>query len=138
LGWLENMVVLAKENSIEAILMTPLLVDARLAESQWFPDVDYNFINGKLEELRRLMLEYGQKNGVRIIDAQGFYAQLYTDETVSEYLLDGLHPTAAGQGTSSKRAGTDGQEGDNGRFGLYGRDSILSWCLRTGSGYYRK
>jgi len=94
--WLEKMVILAKENSIEAVLMTPLLVDARMAEEHWLSDVDYNAVNDKLKELRELMLDYGQKNGVRIIDAQEFYSQLYTDENVSDYLLDGLHPTAAG------------------------------------------
>lgn len=96
MGWLEKMAALAKENSIEAILMTPLLVDARTAEKRWLPDVDYDAVNDKLTELRSLMLEYGQKNGVRIADAQGRYSQLYTEANVSDFLIDGLHPTVAG------------------------------------------
>jgi lysophospholipase L1-like esterase len=42
------------------------------------------------------MLEYGNKNGVRIIDAQNLYFHLYTEDTVTDYLLDGIHPTALG------------------------------------------
>jgi lysophospholipase L1-like esterase len=42
------------------------------------------------------MLEYANKNGVRIIDAQDMFLQLYTKENVSAYLLDGLHPTVLG------------------------------------------
>ena len=96
MDWLEKMVELSRENSIEAILMTPLPVDARMAGMHWLPDVDYDAVNDKLKELRALMLEYGQKNGVRIIDAQEYYSQLYTEDNTSDYLLDGLHPTAAG------------------------------------------
>lgn len=96
MGWLVKIVMLAKENSIEAVLMTPLLVDARMAEMHWLPDADYDTVNDQLKELRKLMLEYGQKNGVTIVDAQDFYSRLYTKENASDYLLDGLHPTAAG------------------------------------------
>lgn len=96
MGWLEKMAVLAKSNSIDVIMMTPLLIDSSLAKRCWIPDVDYDLVNEKLKTLRSLMLEYANKNGVRIIDAQDMFLQLYTKENVSAYLLDGLHPTVLG------------------------------------------
>jgi acyl-CoA thioesterase-1 len=96
MGHLDKMVSLAKENSIDIIMMTPLLVDAGLAEKRWMPDVDYGAVNEKLKALRGLMLDYGNKNGVRIIDAQKLYSQLYMEGNASEYLLDGLHPPLIG------------------------------------------
>mgnify|MGYP000947348427 CR=1 FL=1 len=96
MGWLDKMSVLAKENSIEVILMTPLLVDASLASQRWTSDVDYDVVNEKLKSLRKLMLDYGDQNGVRIADAQEYYRSFYTEDTASDYLLDGLHPTVPG------------------------------------------
>jgi acyl-CoA thioesterase I len=96
MDYLEKMAVLAKENSIDVVMITPLLVDARLAEKCWLPDVDYDAVNEKLKSLRSLMLKFGNKNDVRIIDAQERYFQLYTEENASDYLLDGLHPTVLG------------------------------------------
>lgn len=99
MGWLDKMAALSKTKSIDVILMTPLLVDVSLAERHWMPDVDYAMVNEKLKVLRSLMLEYGDKNGVRIIDAQDLFYRLYTKENVSDYLLDGLHPTVLGHET---------------------------------------
>lgn len=102
MGYLDKMALLAKAHSIEVILMTPLLIDVSLAEQHWTPDVDYHTVNEKLKVLRGLMLDYGQKNGVRIIDAQDKYSQLYHPENVSDYLLDGLHPTVRGHEAISR------------------------------------
>jgi len=96
MSWLEKMAELAKSKSIAVIMMTPLLVDVALAEKHWLPGVDYQAVNLGLQTLRSLMLDYGNKNSVRIIDAQELYSNLYTRENVSEYLLDGLHPTVLG------------------------------------------
>lgn len=102
MGYLDKMACLAKTNSIEVIMMTPLLIDNSLAEQRWLPDIDYAAVNEKLKAFRSLMLDYGQKNGVRIIDAQEKYSQLYDSETVSDYLLDGLHPTVRGHEAISR------------------------------------
>jgi lysophospholipase L1-like esterase len=102
MGYLEKMVSLAKAHSIEVIMMTPLLIDVSLAEQHWMPGVDYHAVNENLKTLRGLMLDYGQKNGVRIIDAQEKYSQLYRLENVSDYLLDGLHPTVMGHEVISR------------------------------------
>jgi acyl-CoA thioesterase I len=96
MGWLEKMFDLARSHSIEVILMTPLLVDVSLAEKHWLPDVNYDSVNENLRTLRRLMLEYGDRRGVRIIDAQELFSQLYNKDSVTDYLLDGLHPTVLG------------------------------------------
>ena len=98
---LSQMADLARTNSIEVIMMTPLLIDAAMAEKCWV-DTDYSLVNEKLKALRSLMLEYGNKNGVKMIDTQILYAQLYTEETVSEYLLDGIHPTVLGHEAIAK------------------------------------
>lgn len=96
MGYLDKIVELARKNSIEVILMTPLLVDASMAEKCWMPDVNYEEVNENLTSLRKRMLVYGKENSVRIIDTQELYRQLYTPDNVAEYLLDGLHPTVLG------------------------------------------
>ncbi len=96
MGWLDKMSDLARLNSIDVIMMTPLLIDAPMAEKLWIPGVNYTEVNEKLKTLRSLMLEYGKKNGVRIIDAQNLFLQFYTEENVNDYFIDGLHPTVLG------------------------------------------
>jgi len=96
MSYLDKMAGLARKNCIEVTLMTPLLIDVSMAERYWLPDIDYIAVNEKLKSLRSLMLDYGNKNGVRIIDAQEQFFQLYTEANVSDYLLDGLHPTVLG------------------------------------------
>ena len=91
-----KMIELAKRNSIDVLLMTPLLVDPSMAKQNWIPDADYNMVNENLKSLRNLMLDYDKENGVKIIDAQEKFTQLYTDNNISDYLLDGLHPTVLG------------------------------------------
>ena len=102
MGYLDKMAALAKANSIEVTMLTPLLIDVSLAKQYWMPDVDYHTVNERLKTLRSLMLDYGQKNDVRIIDAQEKYFQLYSSDNVSEYLLDGLHPTVRGHEAISR------------------------------------
>lgn len=96
LGYMNQMVFAARANAIEPILMTPLLTSPLMASKLWLPDVDYGAVNHKLMSLRSLLLEYGEKNKVRIIDAQAKFAALYTEENPQEYFIDGLHPTAEG------------------------------------------
>ncbi|MDF3003152.1 MAG: hypothetical protein K0Q48_3271, partial [Bacillota bacterium] len=96
LGSMHQMVVTAQANAIEPILMTPLLTSPLMASKLWLPDVDYGAVNHKLMSLRSQLLEYGEKNKVRIIDVQAKFAALYTEENPYGYLIDGLHPTAEG------------------------------------------
>lgn len=100
--YLDKMAVLSAEHSIKAVLMTPLLTDPHLAKKYWIADVDYLAVNEKLKELRALMLDYGNNNGEKIIDAQDQYRRFYTEDNVTEYLLDGLHPTALGHETLAR------------------------------------
>jgi hypothetical protein len=96
LSYMEKMTVIARENSIETMLLTPLLVDPDLAGRFWIPDIDYAAVNGKLRILRELMLRYGESSGIRIIDTQEKFRSLYDQSNVDEYLLDGIHPTLLG------------------------------------------
>jgi lysophospholipase L1-like esterase len=99
---LDKMTALAKANSIEVLMMTPLLLDVSLAQQHWMPDIDYHSVNDKLKTLRSLMLDYSQKNGVRIIDAQTKFSELFGPDNVSDYLIDGLHPTVRGHEAISR------------------------------------
>lgn len=96
LGYMDQMVSAARSNAIEPILMTPLLTDPSMAGRLWIPDIDYFGVNEKLRSLCFLMLEYGKRNEVRVIDAQSRYAGLFSEENAADYLIDGLHPTAEG------------------------------------------
>jgi lysophospholipase L1-like esterase len=96
LGYMSQMVQAARSYAMEPILMTPLLTSPAMAGRLWIPDVDYNTVNDKLRVLRSLMLEYGENNKVRIIDAQMEFASLCTEVNEDIYLIDGLHPTAEG------------------------------------------
>lgn len=96
LRYMNQMVLTARTNAIEPILITPLLTNPAMASRLWIPEVDYNAVNDNLVALRALMLEYGDTNKIRIIDAQMEFASLYTEENEEIYLIDGLHPTAEG------------------------------------------
>ena len=96
LAYLEEMSVMAQNHAIETTFLTPLLVDPALAARGWIPDVDYFAVNEKLRELRALMLCYGTKSGIKIIDTQENFRRLYSQSDVDQYLLDGIHPTLLG------------------------------------------
>jgi lysophospholipase L1-like esterase len=96
MDWLDKMTALARSNSIGVIMMTPLLIDVSMAEKCWISGIDYMEVNEKLKTLRSLMLEYAAKKGLGIIDTQALFHQLYTEENVSDFLIDGLHPTVLG------------------------------------------
>lgn len=95
MAYLAQMADLASSNSIETIMMTPLIIYEPMAEKCWV-DTDYSSVNEKLRALRELMLDYGAKSNIRIVDTQKLYLQLYTEDNVSEYYLDGIHPTVLG------------------------------------------
>ncbi len=96
LAYLKKMTHQAKENHIEAILMTPLLLHPQTAAAQWFPNVDYHKVNHQLQELRQLILSYCSENQVGFVDTQLYFSKLYDENTVGDYLVDGLHPTLLG------------------------------------------
>lgn len=96
MDWLDKMADLARSNSITVIMMTPLLTDESMAAKCWIPEIDYASVNEKLKMLRSLMMEYGNNNNVVVIDTQELFYKLYTKENVSDYLIDGLHPTVLG------------------------------------------
>lgn len=102
LEYINSMIKLSNENSIEPVLMTPLLIDVPMASEGWIPNINYSDINKQLIILRDLMMEYSSKNGVKIIDSQTLFSQLYTEENKSDFLHDGLHPTTLGHEAMAK------------------------------------
>ena len=93
---LKQIAALSSAHCIELILMTPLLTDVSLAGKLWLPGIDYHAVNEDLKTLRSLMLEYGQNEKIRIVDAQEKFRRLYHEDHAAEYFIDGLHPTAKG------------------------------------------
>ena len=85
-----------RENGIEPVFLIPLLVDPGMADVSWIPGKDYNMVRDNLLRLKTLLFEFGEKEGIRVIDTQTFFRNLYTEETKTDYLRDGLHPTVLG------------------------------------------
>lgn len=83
-------------------VMTPILIDVAMASEHWIPNVDYAMVNQNLAILRDLMLDYGIKKGIKIVDTQELFSQLYTEENKTDYLRDGLHPTVLGHEAMAK------------------------------------
>ncbi len=102
LNYMDKIAELAKTKSINIIFLTPLLVDIAMAKKLWKPGVDYSAVNEQLKTLRSLMLAYGEKNHISIIDTQKQFSELYTKANVSDYLLDGIHPTVLGHKAMAK------------------------------------
>lgn len=96
LSCMEKMTLLARQNNIEMLFLTPLPVDPELAAHCWIPGADYAAVNEKLGTLRELMLHYGERNGVKIIDTHEKFRSLYDQSNAEDYLLDGIHPTLLG------------------------------------------
>ncbi len=96
LEYYRKMAVLSMTAGISFILMIPLMIDVEMVKTQWMPNVDYAAVTEKLIALRRLMLDYGKQDDVRVLDTQAFYSGLYTENTKRQYLVDGLHPTKLG------------------------------------------
>ncbi len=91
-----KMVSLSMTENISVVLMVPLMIDEEMVKKQWMQGVDYASVIEKLTDLRRLMIDYGEAGGVRVLDTQSFYSSLYTENTKRRYLVDGLHPTESG------------------------------------------
>lgn len=96
LGHMDRMVEMSKEKSIEPVLLTPLLIDISMASIHWIPNVDYALVEENLKILGGLILDYGKKNSVKVIDTQKGFFKLYTEENKTDYLIDGIHPTIIG------------------------------------------
>ncbi|MDD3350080.1 MAG: GDSL-type esterase/lipase family protein [Eubacteriales bacterium] len=96
LSYYKKIAALSKENGIEPIFLIPLFVDSDMASKFWIAEVDYAAVNESLKELRNLMISFGTKEAIRILDTQTYFLGLYTKETCEDYLRDGLHPTVLG------------------------------------------
>lgn len=88
----------AVDAGIRVILMTSLLTDAPRARREWLDtmDTDYDEVNRKILEYDHLMGEYGDTQGIKVLDTQRAYSD-YANEKGSEAAFhDGLHPTPEG------------------------------------------
>ena len=96
IGHFKRLSALSKAHGIIPIFLIPLMVDVEMAGRLWIPETDYNAVAAALLRLRELMLVFGEQEDVQIIDTQSFYSDLYSEETKTEFLRDGLHPTVLG------------------------------------------
>lgn len=76
----------------EIIILTPCFNDIFLQDERNCLNVDYG--GGTLDKYVEAELSYGKKYGISVID--NLNDSKIKDETVNEYLLDGLHPNAEG------------------------------------------
>ena len=83
-----KMAMLALENGIRPIFLTPCLTDPDAAAVAWVSETDYALVNQKLSELRLRMLETESTNpDIQVFDLQKHYQAGF---------VDGIHLTEAG------------------------------------------
>jgi hypothetical protein len=84
------MAMLALENGISIILLTPCLTEPEAASTAWVSETDYALVNRKLSALRSQILEFGKAHtnpAIRIFDLQRHYQGGF---------VDGIHLTETG------------------------------------------
>ena len=89
IGW---MVRKMEENQIEPILLTPILVNAKMAQECWMVEANINYeeVNQKLCELGKFMLgSYPQYT----VELGRLFEEEMKEMKREEVYIDGLHPT---------------------------------------------
>lgn len=83
------MVQMCKNNKIDPMILTSLPVNEDIVDKTWFQDVDYKEVNKNLSKLRKLLVEYGKENDIKVIDLG---AILLREGKIKDYFLDdGIH-----------------------------------------------
>lgn len=86
---IDMMVEICEKNKFVPIILTPLPVKDDIVEKTWFKDRDYKEVNDCLGKLRQLLVEYGKKKNVGVIDVGTILAK---NGKMKEYFLDdGIH-----------------------------------------------
>ncbi|OBR90386.1 multifunctional acyl-CoA thioesterase I and protease I and lysophospholipase L1 [Clostridium ragsdalei P11] len=86
---IDIMVQMCEKNKFVPIVLTPLPVKDDIVEKTWFKDRDYGEVDQGLCKLRELLVEYGKKKNIGVIDVGTILA---ADSKMKEYFLDdGIH-----------------------------------------------
>ncbi|WP_175413024.1 GDSL-type esterase/lipase family protein [Clostridium sp. AWRP] len=86
---IDMMVQMCEKNKFVPIVLTPLPVKDDIVEKTWFKDRDYREVNNYLGKFRELLVEYGKKKNIGVIDIGTILA---ASGKMKEYFLDdGIH-----------------------------------------------
>ncbi len=98
MGIIIDLVETAKKENIEVILLTPLSVDIEMAKLKWMvgSDVDYELVQEQIIELKKLMINYGIDNNIKVIDTNYEFSQYAALKGKHYTYYDGIHPTKEG------------------------------------------
>ena len=95
----ENIKVLVREAinySIIPILATISPCDTAMCKLKWQDDYDYSNFNNLLMQFRQWILKYSFENQLKCIDFYKVFMKVFDSINTSNYLIDGIHPTAKG------------------------------------------
>ena len=95
----ENIKVLVREAinySIIPILATISPCDTAMCKLKWQDDYDYSNFNNLLMQYRQWILKYSFENQLKCIDFYKVFMKVFDSINTSNYLIDGIHPTAKG------------------------------------------
>lgn len=94
-----NITELIKESieyKIIPIIGIQMPIDKALAERKWSEDPDYDTINSSIEDYRKWLLKFSDKNNIACIDFYGCFEENLKNKSPKELYIDGLHPTVLG------------------------------------------
>ncbi|WP_152805145.1 GDSL-type esterase/lipase family protein [Alkalibaculum sporogenes] len=91
-----TMVHQANAKAITPIIGIPISSDPELAAINWPNIVDFNYVNNRLQELRKTLYIYGNAFNIKILDFYQVISDLITQSNKLIYYIDGLHLTSIG------------------------------------------
>lgn len=94
---IEKMVNTALKEGIIPLIGITMEMDEYMAFREWADGTDYNKANKQVILLREWILSYCHRNNLVAIDFYESYHEALSKGPVTDYFLDGLHPTEKGQ-----------------------------------------
>ncbi|MFA5527195.1 MAG: GDSL-type esterase/lipase family protein [Peptostreptococcales bacterium] len=94
---IEKMVNTARKEGIIPLIGITMEMDELMASREWADGTDYKKANKQVLLLREWILNYCNRNNLVTIDFYEAYHEALSKEPVTDYFLDGLHPTEKGQ-----------------------------------------
>jgi lysophospholipase L1-like esterase len=89
---INTVIKMCEINNIVPIILTPLPVKGNVEVKTWFEDMDYKIVNKSLDELRNLLIRYGEEKEIKCIDIGTIL--LEDRKIIKQFLEDGIHVSA--------------------------------------------
>lgn len=86
---ISKMVDLSKERGIIPVLLSPLNVNEKILEKQWFQDMDYEQVNKEISKLREMLRVYANTKKIDYIDLNSYLLEKINLQ--NHFLRDGIH-----------------------------------------------